>query len=538
MRVLRKDQLICSLLEEVAGGSHPEGERFIPRRRIEAIWGVSNNTAVAALSYMVAEKILVRVNRKLTVLAPGGLARARVALSKQSSLATSLARSGRATDPLADGATASGPDHPNFKPLRSEHLAKSLLVELASCAYVEGGKFLSVREIQRLWGISRPTVERARHWLSSRGLLCFKNPRVVIIQPGAANRACLLLEQMTFASLPPPDNWNLHRNRILHGKEIAGGYRLALIHDRSRVDPMRLHQLAGSVGNRELSDQLFGQRDLVAFLCEAKRHSCTTRLLYDDGSTDGAEALVETMVETGVQGVAIMELRRSRAVEPLLAALKRRGISVVSSMNSFGGLSDASIECNETAAGYAAMKVLLDHGHRDILVVDKDQTDSFFLDRRREGAAACIADNGLAVETRMRYCKIGSDGSRARVIRALFNDRDDWPTAILMLDTVPLRKIDDILHRLGVRIPQDVSVIACGPRGFKSKIYGYPDVMDHDRAEMGTAVASALIAMIHGDPVQKTLQMPLPYIKRGTVQRVKEKSELFRSYSFPRQFNQ
>lgn len=517
MSVLLKDRLVKTLVDEIASGAHVEKARFLPRRRIEKIWNVSNKTAHGALGWLREKGVLYRANRKLTLLAPGAIRtcrRLRRFLPAEP-LPPALPHSGWAEDE-----TPASDSTPRADALLCEHLVKSLLIEITSGAYPPRQRFLSRRAIEKMWKISASTVERARSALVARNILCQLNPRITALAPGAVERACLLLEQLPFSALPPPANWKTRRNRLLHGEDHPRGYRLGVVYSGPDIDPVTLDLDTETRSPQDLNEQLVGKRHLIAFLREANRHFCET-LFFRNHGPDNIEEVLEIIVRRRVEGVAFIEMRRNDANEKLISLLKERGISVVTAFDNYNGLADASIECNETAAGYAAMKLLLEHGHRDLLLL-VGKGDKPFLDRRREGAMACLAAMGLRKETRIREMTTGSGIDPAPRLRSLLKRKSNWPTAMLVVDTIQLHKLDRALWQSKVRIPQDISVVACGARGHQWKWYPLPDIMERDHCVMGEAAARQLIRLVHGEPVERALQLETPYFPRGTVDRPRE----------------
>lgn len=517
MKTLKRQELVTSLLEEIATGVHLENQKFLPRRRVEHLWSVSNRTAHTALGILVREGVLTRATRKTTLLAPGGIRKARALLSTLPNN-PGLAIGGATALGRAKAKLASPSNRTPCKALLHEQLVKSLLLEIAGGGHRENQRFFSRRGIQRMWKVSGFTAEKAKSMLIAWGVLGRRNGKFDVLLPDAITRACLLLDKMPFAALRPPDTSKTKRNRIWHGRERMGGYRLALIHDGAHYDASILHGVAREMTVRELSDQLHKLRHLVAFIREANEYSCETLVFRDDGHPETASRLLDKIIAKRVEGAAIMELRRLPSADLLAEGMKRIGLTFVTGLDNFDGMADAAIECNETAAGHAAMKILLGHGHRDILLVNKNSRDEPFLSRRRDGAMACLANSGRLSKARIRYRVVSAKEGGGQSLRPVFGpNKSTWPTAVLLLDTRTLKAADEVLREAGAKIPKDLSLIACGPRGYKSSWIGSFDVIDRDRAVLGAETARQLIRMIYGQAVPKAVQLETPYLCRGTV---------------------
>lgn len=515
----RTMRLVKALTSEVARGLHLEQRRFLPRRRIEMLWGVSSWTADAALQFLIQAKVLKRAGRKRIVVGSRGIARARAVLEELPAQLGPLQRSELPAerDPGATGRDGSAPA-PGADYLIYERLIKSLLLEIASGDYRVNRSFLARREIQLRWKVARSTVERAREELVARRILSATGGRIYRVRPRAVARACILLDQTPAPPLPPPSTLGARRNRLIHGEEQAAGYRLALVHIKTNLNAREVLRAARETPLEELNDKLYGRRDFASFVREAEMCACTTSFILDDGSPEAQRRILRRFVRTRYDGVAFFHPERSPNTRTLVAYLRSRGVPVLTAQEHLNETPDVSIECNETAAGYTAMKVLLEHGHRDILLISKEPKQELLVERRLEGVRACLRTSGVKGETRIRKV-IASSTPNPGLLDGIFSDRTDWPTAILALDNHPFLAIENALYEAGVRIPRDLSLIVCGPRGFKPEHYGAPDVIDRDRTEVGALSARNLIRMIHGDPVPKTYQLENRYFPRGTVRK-------------------
>ncbi len=506
-------RLAKSMLIEIVDGRHLPNRRFLTRRRVESTWGVSNRTADAALGRLIDDGVLLRVSRKETILAPDCSTRARDLMQQLPPIAALPVQ-------MSDHLRKRGDDcgelqQRGIRGLKYERLAVSLLMEIAG-----GSPMPSRRATEHRWNVSRATVERAQSELFALGVTKRDPQGRIGLRAGAMTRACLLIAQLPFKPLPIPHSWKSRRNQKLYGEMPSGGYRLVVFHPGYPIDPATLAEAANSLSLNDLEPRLHPKRDLVGFLHTATQLGCQTYFADNNGSADAVERFHQLLTAVGADGAAIINPQKYSTSESLVAGLRRQGLSFITVLNHCGTLADASVECNDAASGYAAMKVLLEHGHRDILLISKPPNRSdYFLRCCENGVMACLADSGLAETVRLRKRSADRNHIEANrsMLEPIFRDRDSWPTAMLFLDTMPFIGADCVMAEYGVRVPQDISVIACGPPAHKSPIYGLPDVMERNRTELGVAAAHQLVRLIRGFPVPRTLQMQMPYIRRGTV---------------------
>lgn len=487
-RERRSDQLIHSLLREVADGLHVANHRFLSRRQIEQQWNVSNKTAASALSFLISYGILKR-SHKVAILTPGGARTARIVARRQQARPLPRVQSNKDTT-----ATTSQPEF-----LRSsgrflyEQLVTALLTEIASGAYPAGQRFLSRRRICSRWAVSAPTAERARAFLLRQGLLAQSNSRLTVVARGALEQACLLLDRFAVPALEATRSWIASRNRLLHCDVPC--HRLAVVHTES--DPAHAPYLE-------------------AFRQEVESHGCTAELLHYDESAADTAMILRHVRSAGINGIAIIDPRIALTATDLLAELRKTGASVITVFNNFEGRAEASIECNETACGYAAMKILLDRGHRDIAVICP-APDCSFVSRRDTGARLYLAQMRYTKGVTCRHFTVQSQRRIVSTVSAALSGHDWRPSALLILDSRMLAATGRTLQRIGIKVPDDLSVIGCGSRDDSWCLKPQVDIIERDHQGLGIIAARQLIRLLNGEHIPRAVQLATPYLKRGTV---------------------
>jgi LacI family transcriptional regulator len=104
-----------------------------------------------------------------------------------------------------------------------------------------------------------------------------------------------------------------------------------------------------------------------------------------------------------------------------------------------------------------------------------------------------------------------------QVVTDLFT-RPDRPTALVIgsVHTAPptIRKI----RALGLRIPQDVSVVMFGHTEWTTALEPPINALGVDPFQYGTEAAIALIAMVHHEPdAQRVIRHYFTYVRRGSI---------------------
>lgn len=510
-------RLAKSLLLDIASGWRTLEPRFPSRRRIEQTWGISRPTVESALRFLAEKKILQRRPSGSHVLTSDARRRARRLIRQMKFPALPAA----ATDPNADhlsgalfpGQAMAFSRQTMHVPL-VEHLVKSLLVELASGAYQPGERFLSRRNVEQMWRVSSASASNAMHALRRNGLLIPARKSAAQVAPRAVRNAQLILSQLSVPGLPSPETWQSRRNKLL-GKPAAEGYRLAAILD----EPMNWTKLVEVTPEWTVEDsrtKILNQWHLLSFLREANRRFCEVTFLHDDQSPDSWPTLLEAVDRGRFDGVAVFQRQKFFPRRPLLHDLKKRGIPVLTAMDDCEGEADASVEFNNAAAGYDAMRILLEQGHRNIFIL----LGNPWMPHHRakyDAALACVRDRGLQGEVRVRHCAVTPAKRALRKVQTLLANPKDRPTAIFCTVVGHLNNISPALKQAGLRIPRDLSAIGIGSAYTHPKDFGPVDLLEKNLALLGKTAAEQLIDLVHGRPIERTTQLQMPYLRRGSV---------------------
>lgn len=513
---LLRERLLEALLREITDGNLKEGQRFPPRRTLENTWGVSKETLAHATAWLQGQGLIEKTNRKTIVVAAGALAAARklaASRSKGRLRRPALARKTEGESVLTKGAT--GPQTLNREGSTFLHaqLVKSLLVELASGTYGEDSPFLTRRKVATLWRVSKSTADRAWMELTRSGLIRQVTLRRWLVCPGAMNRACLLLAEQPQPALPPPKTWQSRRNRILQGDGRPEGYRLLAIHDDGNITHEDLARICFLVAHpvREMP----GRHHLAFFQQEIARNFCEADYFYDDGSPSARDLLQEHLASGQYHGVAVFRNNLFHSRQSLFRQVAALQLPVAAVLSHCEGEADVSIDCNDVQGGFTAMRVLLEKKHRRILVLAGD-LDRPFLQRRLEGVMDCVRRMDLKGEVSLEVVPTPDAASASRGLARALRRRHP-PGALLFLWNKQLQDCDRVFDRLRPLVPRQISVIACGAIIFRTRLFGIPDTVLWDAEEIGRIAARQLLGLVHGDPIQRAIQLEMPYIKHGTV---------------------
>ncbi len=532
MKFPLKERLLESLLREIAEGKLEEGQRFPPRRTLERVWGVSKRTTTYSLVWLKRQGLIKKSNRKTLMVAAGALTSAKrlvaARVGKGASCPALLPRDAVGSEASAE-TTLPPATNPYSNPFLHAQLVKSLLVELASGTYLEGRDFLSRREIEKLWRVSKWTAHRAWGELRLHGLLQQASQRRWVVHPGAIDRACLLLSEKPQPALPSPQTWENRRIRILHGDNRPQGYRLLAIHDEGEITEERLARIRYLIANP--GRELVGNRHLSFFQQEVARNFCEADFFYDDGSPAALGMILQHLSSGRYDGVAVFRNYLFHSRQPLFEQLRPLGLPVAAVLCHCEGEANVSIDCNDVQGGFTAMQILLQNGHRKISILSGD-LDRPFVQRRMQGAMDCLRWMNLEQEVSLEILDT-PDGTSARRCLTRVLRRRRPPGALLFLWNKQLNDCNGVFDRFRPKVPRKLSVIVCGDLIFRTRLFGMPDTVLWDSETIGRIAARQLLGLIHGDPIERVILLEMPYLNNGTVAPIsaKDKKPLTRAKS-------
>lgn len=375
------------LLKSIAEGAFLEKHRFPSIRRMIAQRQISRRQVERVLRRLHSDGLL-QIRRRLpSVLVSGANRKAGELLEKNKS--TNL-RSG--SPPISANDVAG---HRGFL---SERLTQALLLELASGRYRYGARFLSNDRITQMWRVSRPTIDKARAFLVSHRLIRRRNATLYEVCRDAANRASILLEKLQVPALGPPVYWELQRNRLV-GDGSTQSLRLALLTEKPLALP--LEHLPGPTNKYTLAQQIQVARKypyIMVLRRTLKKHHASLSLLHIDSSHD-EEEVVNMLKKHGISGLMVPQWNDDVRKTRIVARLQKENFPVLRITDNYEGETQFSVDFNEASAGYNAMKTLLHHGHRNILLVGTP--NRWVGNRRRFGALRCLTDLGMDRQVRL-----------------------------------------------------------------------------------------------------------------------------------------
>lgn len=161
------------------------------------------------------------------------------------------------------------------------------------------------------------------------------------------------------------------------------------------------------------------------------------------------------------------------------------------------GWENQCIYIDNVDAGYRATKHLIDFGHRDIALFRgiKDHPDAI---HRFEGYSKALAESGIEFDSDLIYQGDFSGQSGVLAVNSLLA-RSTHFSAIFAANDMVAFGARLALHRHGIRVPEDVSIIGFDDQAESAYMTPPLTTMRQPALEIGAAAASALLNLINGE---------------------------------------
>ncbi|GAB4526839.1 MAG: LacI family DNA-binding transcriptional regulator [Anaerolineales bacterium] len=179
----------------------------------------------------------------------------------------------------------------------------------------------------------------------------------------------------------------------------------------------------------------------------------------------------------------------------------------------------SKVVMNHTLGGKQATEYLISHAHRKIGFVSNTLDDPFhFIAPRQRYQGYRNALDVAGIPFREAYCRHDAPGrERARAMGRSLLSQDDRPTAIFAASDTQAIGVIEAARELGLRVPQDVSVIGYGD--LRDAEYLNLTTMHQPLFESGLEAVNLLLELIEDPPESPlTIDLPISLVERSTVQ--------------------
>lgn len=219
---------------------------------------------------------------------------------------------------------------------------------------------------------------------------------------------------------------------------------------------------------------------LLADAAEFSRHPERLRSMVDSRRVDGL-----VMHLSGVQADRDMQRVAAARIPTVMMNSKTRGPA-------------GSVSLDDAAAARVATNHLLDLGHTQIAMIGGLPGSDRSV-RREEGVVSALGDRGLLLRSEW-LLPGGFDEPRGHAAGLRLLSRKRRPTAVVVANVVAGIGLLGACRERGVRVPEELSVIALLDIWFASHTHPPLSVVDMPIQEMGATAFELVLEMIDGKP--------------------------------------
>ncbi|MFD7136697.1 LacI family DNA-binding transcriptional regulator [Streptomyces sp. NPDC059894] len=269
--------------------------------------------------------------------------------------------------------------------------------------------------------------------------------------------------------------------------------------------------LLDNIRNTFFADILDGIRD------ELHNSEYTVLVGAAGFGADAQSRTIQSMVDRQMDGLILIAPGTSRAE---ILAMAETTPTVVIGHHDRSDLHDSVVDADGTGAS-----LIVDHlvslGHRDITLVSAPGTRSSGWTRTPEivlthGYTEAMSRHGLGDETRVCRAAYSDEGGYKAGMSLLTGE--DRPTAVMAGADVAALGVWRAAHELGLRVPEDVSVVGYNNTALADLATVQLTSVDQAGHDMGSTAARLLIERVEGrrEHAVQTTMTPRLVVRRST----------------------
>lgn len=261
---------------------------------------------------------------------------------------------------------------------------------------------------------------------------------------------------------------------------------------------------------------------------EAGREGYSLIIANSNKNDDRQMDSIRRLMEQGVEGL-IIEPKRSLQIEDEKAIahsiLENISIPIVTTHWGIAEKSVSTVTLDDVHAGRRAGRYLLENGHRDIAYIYKEDIQSG-LDRL-EGFRSALEAGGIALGEDRLFAYNEEDELHDALqgyiqTRKIFSAEGKHPTALFYFNDNLAVQGYRALAELGLRVPEDVSVLGFDDHNSASIVSPPLTTFEHPKYDLGRWGAKILIDEIRkeGSALPVKLLFEPRLIVRGSVRQI------------------
>lgn len=247
--------------------------------------------------------------------------------------------------------------------------------------------------------------------------------------------------------------------------------------------------------NPYYAEIIAGARDL------ATEKGYTLLVASSEGSYDAEKRIVDLLTSKEVDGLIITPSLDAQADLSHIFDLKRRNVPFVL-LEEVRGVQANLVDIDNVAASHKAVKYLIEHGHERIAHF-AGPSYSMHSEERIQGVRQAYSESHL-VFNRELIVEAGAhlnDGYQSGLAYFKALDPERYPTAITCYNDLVATGLLRALRELGLRIPDDVSIIGCDDLEISEYLSVPLSSIRSPKFEMGRCATEILIRNIEASRV-------------------------------------
>lgn len=174
-----------------------------------------------------------------------------------------------------------------------------------------------------------------------------------------------------------------------------------------------------------------------------------------------------------------------------------------------------TVRTDDFLGGRQLMAHLLELGHRRIGIVGVPNGAHLAVDQRLVGMKEALAQRGLALDELPRADGTFSKESGAQTAYQLLHQHPDLTALACLNDRMAIGAVQQ-LQALGMRVPQDISVIGYDDLPLASEISPRLTTVNQQAHEWGRLAVAMLLELLQGKPVQSRI-LPTTLVLRDST---------------------
>lgn len=244
---------------------------------------------------------------------------------------------------------------------------------------------------------------------------------------------------------------------------------------------------------------------------EAKKHGRTLVLVDLHGDGEGELDAAEALVASRVSGVIATPVSRH-----LSEYLSRIGVPLIEVDRRFDAEGTDAVVVDNRAAARDTTERLLSAGHRRIALLI-DETEWTTGEERQRGYLDALAARRVRADDSL-IVQAGWDAEEATAAARRILSLSDRPTAVFAANNVLTEGTWRAAAELGLRIPEDVSVVGFDDAPWMSMVRPGVSSRAQDAGSLGATALRALLERIDmPDAPVRTMVLPTRFLDRGSI---------------------